>query len=218
MRLRKLLPVVVCALGMGLLQPPQPVQARGGPGPWLRVNSKTVEIEGNDIEAAVRQAAIDELGIYRRVHPRKAKISNKKFEPKGPSEGRPRLSFTAQGPLRIKVDIVTDFQMRAINCPAPAQPKGYQYQLDLQDSEAKLLDYISAFAVDVCLVPRGDNEVELVTTSYLKKGPKYRRGLVSLILHRVVKAQTGELVRVLADRSTVRAQASAGANRAPGGG
>ena len=33
--------------------------------------------------------------------------------------------------------------MRSINCAAPAQPKGYQYQLDLRDSEAKLLDYLT---------------------------------------------------------------------------
>ncbi len=218
MDIRKMLPVAVCALGMGLLQPVEPAQARVEAETWAQVTTRTVEVAGVGIEEAVRRAARDELGVYRRVQPRKAKISNRKFESKGPVDGQPRLSFTAQGPLRIKVDIVTDFEMNRIECAAPARSQGYQYILDLKDSEDKLLDYVTAFAVDICIVPKGDDQVDLVTTTYLRKGPKYRRGFVSLILHKVVKAQTGELVRVLADRSTVRSQASAGANRAPGDG
>ncbi|MGB1275546.1 MAG: hypothetical protein ACPG77_07340 [Nannocystaceae bacterium] len=217
MRFCNLMPLSLCLLMLSSPLSIGEVQAKGSSGEWTRVTTKTVKVSGVGIEDAIGEAARDELAVYRRIQPRKAKVSNVKFAPAGPV-GEPRLSFTAQGPLRIEVDIATDFTMNRIKCEAPAKSQGYQYHLDLRGSEEKLVAYITSFVVDICVVPTADDQVKLVTTTYLKKGPKYRRGLVSLFLHKFIKAQTAEVVRVLADRSETRAQASVGANRAPSGG
>ena len=177
---------------------------------WVLVGARDKLVVGPDVAAVYERAIAGELAIYRAVRPRKAKVSNRQFVDRGP-RGTPRLSFTAQGPLRISVDIVTDFSMEPIACETPARARGTRVVFGLRDSEAKLVDFLDQFTLEICVVERSPDAIELHTRTFLRAGPEHRRGFVSMVLHPIVRAQTDELIRVL----TRRVQRMAGAAAEP---
>ena len=184
-----------------------PSSAAAGEQGWLLVDEDDRELSADAIAEGVERAIARELPLFRSLRPRKARVEGRAFVDQGP-RGRPRLSFTAHGPLRISVDIVVDLHAEVIVCEAPARTRGVRYTFDLRDSEDKLLDYLAGFTLELCVVEVAPERVTLQTRTFVERGPKHRRGFVSMVLHPIVRAQTDELVDRLASRALSMARLS----------
>ncbi|OFZ69918.1 MAG: hypothetical protein A3K03_01230 [Bdellovibrionales bacterium RIFOXYD1_FULL_44_7] len=161
-----------------------PTLCLAGPGDWYHLKTSEFEIDGPNGYSSFRKAIEDFGGILKAYKPRKAKVKNRKFEPRGPA-GVPRISFDAEPEVKGWFDptltVRGDIFKSNINChqwksALPHLEKiGIALDLDLSDSEAVVREQASILRLEFCYQKNHDDSLSISARAFMQEGNDYGR-------------------------------------------
>ncbi len=167
-------------------------------GSWKRLAVRTVHVaEGAHVDGLEQRA----LDLVRALRPEGARIADLKVS--GGGDDPVRVSFKATtrvdvsvGPIRVTKD--ESFTVRArvgaerARCAADGSRPGYNFRLDLSESDEPVAANADALVLSVC---RGATADTYELTTYMQIGPDYGTRVAGRLATDLLTRQTDPAVR-----------------------